>query len=275
MPVVVVAAVDAAGRPRRGTNPSSTSPTRGRRSSTGPFVPLRTRRAGRRVGVGGCAGAVDRRRRLDRAGRRAVQPPQPRFAASLIGGDDAAQQRFYDSSMRRSSATASPAGSTASSRSTSPSSACRTGRPAGCSPAAASSPATPCTRSGLAPASAITRSTAEASIGRSPTVAPDAGLEIAYGGRRCGDGASCAVAIGTGRVLGRSACRRACSADRRRRADRSDTGESTAPTRWRRAPPTHDGRRRGQPSADPADSPGCWPTTASSTDPRRPTRRSD
>ena len=83
----------------------------------------------------------------------------PRFAASLVGGDRrAARARSTTPSTPRSSATASRAGSTGSSRSISPSSACRTGRPAGCSRAAACCRATrcsPCARGATSPTTTL------------------------------------------------------------------------------------------------------------------------
>ena len=98
-------------------------------------------------------GGLARRRRRRRRRRRPVQPATARASCASLVTEDAGEQRALLGGGRRarSSATASPAGSTASSRSTGPSSACPTGRTAGCSPAAASCPATPCSRCGRGP----------------------------------------------------------------------------------------------------------------------------
>ena len=116
-----------------------------------------TRPPGRGVGVGGRAGVLGCRRRVRRRGDRAVQPVQSpllrvpdqrRRRASTIGST----QR----SMHRSSAMASPDGSTGSSPSTSRSWACRTGRQGGSSREAVCCRATRSTPCGCAPRSATT-----------------------------------------------------------------------------------------------------------------------
>ena len=115
------------------------------------------RAAGRGMGVGGLAGILADRGRIGGRGGGLVQSLQP----AILGLADQRRQRRTRAgstrrSMRRSSATGSPAGSTGNSLSTSPSSACRTGRQGDCSRAAACCRAIRSTPSGYVPRCATT-----------------------------------------------------------------------------------------------------------------------
>ena len=119
--------------------PTATTTSRSRRRSASTVE--------HRMGVGALARDVPGRGRRRRHRGRALQPLQP----ALHGLARSAPTRLSTTastppSTRRSSVTGSPDGSTGSTHSTHPSSACRTGSTAGSSHAGRSCPVTRCTR---------------------------------------------------------------------------------------------------------------------------------